>query len=50
MEVAVEVGSGNDVGRTAVSMGRLVVIGIRVGVGVEQELSKTISKIQSTKR
>jgi len=48
MGVAVAVGSGVDVGGTTVSVDGLV--GVETGVGVEQEASSAMSKIQSALR
>jgi hypothetical protein len=55
IEVAVGVGAGVDIGGTGVDTGGTGVsveriVGIESGVGVEQELSREISKTQSTKR
>jgi hypothetical protein len=50
MEVAVGVGCEIDVGGTIVSVGRLGLVGVETGVGVEQDASRAKSKIQSVWR
>jgi hypothetical protein len=48
MDVAVAVGSGAGVGGTIVLVGK--VVGVETGVGVEQDASRVINKIQSARR